>query len=197
MKIKQLKHRRAAVADGRLRSSNGFHALYALGVIVEGVATAGITGINETYDGDGPVAGLESVRSRAEGMAPAPLTGFGLSLESPAGSVAEESEVGRSQPWLAPGETLFDRNSRPFGAIEAAWLDAIGKAMAVPLGDLAVSRCQDRAPDSDAGVELDYDQVARGEARYDNRRSASVTTRPRCGSMSTRTGNAFFPVGKG
>ena len=45
-----------AIADAPLRSSYGRHAPYALRTIVELKTTDGITGISETYGGDGPLA---------------------------------------------------------------------------------------------------------------------------------------------
>ena len=99
MKIKKLKLHPIAVADGPLRSSYGLHAPYALRTIVEVETTDGITGISETYGGDGPVAALESVRSRVEGMDPFQLMGFRQYIDAQAASAAKESEGGRSQTW--------------------------------------------------------------------------------------------------
>lgn len=76
MKIKNLKFHPIAVADGPLRSSYGLHASYALRTIAEVGTTDGITGISETYGGDRPLAALESVRERVEGMDPFQLTAF-------------------------------------------------------------------------------------------------------------------------
>ena len=45
------------------------------------------------------------------------------------------------------------------------------------------------------GVDLDYDQLARLEGRYKNCPTASVTMKPKCASMSTRTGSACCLVG--
>lgn len=146
MKIKQLKLHPIAVADGPLRSSYGLHAPYALRTIVEVVTTDGITGISETYGGDGPVAALESVRSRVEGMDPFQLMGFRQYIESQAANAAREAEGGRSQTWLVPGENPLDTHSRTFAAIEVACLDAIGKALGRPLCDLVGGKCRDRVP---------------------------------------------------
>jgi glucarate dehydratase len=146
VKIKQLKLHPIAVADGPLRSSYGLHAPYALRTIVEVVTTDGITGISETYGGDGPVAALESVRSRVEGMDPFQLMGFRQYIESQAASAAREAEGGRSQTWLVPGENPLDTHSRTFAAIEVACLDAIGKALGRPLCDLVGGKCRDRVP---------------------------------------------------
>ncbi len=146
MKIKKLKLHPIAVADGPLRSSYGLHAPYALRTIVEVETTDGITGISETYGGDGPVAALESVRSRVEGMDPFQLMGFRQYIESQAARAAKESEGGRSQTWLVPGENPLDTHSRTFAAIEVACLDAIGKALGRPLCDLVGGKCRDRVP---------------------------------------------------
>ncbi|MBM3755414.1 MAG: glucarate dehydratase [Acidobacteria bacterium] len=143
MKIKQLKLHPIAVADGPLRSSYGLHAPYALRTIVEVVTTDGITGISETYGGDGPVAALESVRSRVEGMDPFQLTAFRQYINAQA---VEAAGGARSQTWLVPGENPLDTHARTFAAIEVACLDAIGKAIGRPLCDLVGGRCRDRVP---------------------------------------------------
>src|ERR1043165_10170429 len=70
MKIKELRLHPQAIADGPLRSSYGLHAPYALRTIVELKTTDGITGISETYGGDGPVAALEQARPLIEGSDP-------------------------------------------------------------------------------------------------------------------------------
>jgi len=146
VKIKELKLHPIAVADGPLRSSYGLHAPYALRTIVEVVTTDGITGISETYGGDGPVAALESVRSRVEGMDPFQLMGFRQYIDSQAAVAAKEAEGGRSQTWLVPGENPLDTHARTYAAIEVACLDAIGKALGRPLCDLVGGKCRDRVP---------------------------------------------------
>src|SRR5207237_3229139 len=65
-----------AVADPPLRSSYGLHAPFALRTIVELVSDDGLTGVSETYGGDGPLAGLESIRHRVQGMDPFRLAGL-------------------------------------------------------------------------------------------------------------------------
>ena len=91
MRIKELKLHPIAVADGPLRSSYGLHAPYALRTIVEVVTTDGITGISETYGGDGPVGALESVRHRVEGMDPFQLTGFWQYLQGQAREIEAQA----------------------------------------------------------------------------------------------------------
>ncbi|MFN0104565.1 MAG: enolase C-terminal domain-like protein [Bryobacteraceae bacterium] len=146
MKIKKLKLHPIAVADGPLRSSYGLHAPYALRTIVEVETTDGITGISETYGGDGPVAALESVRSRVEGMDPFQLMGFRQYIDAQAAIAARDADGGRSQTWLVPGENPLDTHARTFAAIEVACLDAIGKALGRPLCDLVGGKCRDRVP---------------------------------------------------
>jgi len=147
LKIKELKLHPIAVADGPLRSSYGLHAPYALRTIVEAVTTDGITGISETYGGDGPLAALESVRSRVVGMDPFQLTAFKQYVNAQAAAAEREAATGaRSQTWLVPGENPLDTHSRTFAAIEVACLDAIGKALGRPLCDLVGGRCRDRVP---------------------------------------------------
>ena len=45
-----------AIADPPLRSSYGLHAPYALRTVAELTTDDGLTGISETYGGDGPRA---------------------------------------------------------------------------------------------------------------------------------------------
>ena len=57
MYISSLKLHPIAIADPPLRSSYGLHAPYALRTIVEIETGDGLTGISETYGGDGPPDG--------------------------------------------------------------------------------------------------------------------------------------------
>ena len=70
MRISEIRLHPIAIADAPLRSSYGRHAPYALRTIVELKTTDGITGISETYGGDGPLAALEAAKSRILGMDP-------------------------------------------------------------------------------------------------------------------------------
>lgn len=146
MKIKKLHLHPIAVADGPLRSSYGLHAPYALRTIVEVETTDGIRGISETYGGDGPIAALESVRSRVEGMDPFQLMAFRQYIDAQASEAAKDAAGGRSQTWLVPGENPLDTHARTFAAIEVACLDAIGKALGRPLCDLVGGKYRDRVP---------------------------------------------------
>src|ERR1700716_3678395 len=74
MQIKEMKLHPIAIADPPLRSSYGRHAPFALRTIVELVSTDGLTGISETYGGDGPLAGLEAARKHVVGSDPFQLT---------------------------------------------------------------------------------------------------------------------------
>src|ERR1700704_4720609 len=74
MRIKEMKLHPIAIADPPLRSSYGRHAPFALRTIVELVSTDGLTGISETYGGDGPLAGLEAARAQIVGSDPFQLT---------------------------------------------------------------------------------------------------------------------------
>jgi glucarate dehydratase len=145
MRITELRLHPIAIADGPLRSSYGLHAPYALRTIVELKATDGLTGISETYGGDGPVAALEAVREHVVGMDPFDLTRFWQWL----GEGQEREQTGgieRSQTYLVPGENPLDQHTRTFAAIEIACLDLIGKAVSKPLCDLAGGRARDEAP---------------------------------------------------
>lgn len=140
MRITELRLHPVAVADPPLRSSYGRHAPYALRTIVEIRTTDGITGISETYGGDGPLAALEELRPDVEGRDVFDLTRLWRKL---AGSA---SGGDRTQTQLVPGENPADRHARSFAAIEIACLDAIGKALGKPLCDLLGGRARDEVP---------------------------------------------------
>ena len=76
MRITDLILHPIAISDPPLRSSYGLHAPFALRTIVELKTDSGLTGISETYGGDGPLAGLEAVRHRVTGMDPFQLAGL-------------------------------------------------------------------------------------------------------------------------
>src|SRR5437763_13182659 len=86
MRITELRVHSIAIADPPLRSSYGLHAPYALRTILELKTDSGLTGISETYGGDGPLAGLEAVRARVTGMDPFQLAGLWRDLSAEAGA---------------------------------------------------------------------------------------------------------------
>ena len=129
MRISELILHPIAIADPPLRSSYGLHAPFALRTIVELKTDSGLTGIAETYGGDGPLAGLEAVRPRVVGMDPFQLAGLNRDLTAEAARETAEAPGGRSQTYLVPGENPLDRHARTFAAIEIACLDLIGKAI--------------------------------------------------------------------
>ena len=96
MNISAMKLHSIAIADPPLRSSYGLHAPYALRTIVELTTDDGLTGISETYGGDGPLAALEAARDRVVGMDPFRLAGLYQDAES------ARCGIRRSQPDL-PG----------------------------------------------------------------------------------------------
>ena len=145
MQISELRLHPVAIADGPLRSSYGLHAPYALRTIVELKTTDGLTGISETYGGDGPVAALEMAREYIEGMDPFQLTGFRQYLNERAVRDAAVAG-GLSQTYLVPGENPLDQHTRTFAAIEVACLDVIGKAVGKPLCELVGGRVRDQVP---------------------------------------------------
>ena len=98
MKITELVLHPIAIADPPLRSSYGLHAPFALRTIVELKTDSGLTGFSETYGGDGPLAGLESVRTRVIGMDPFQL----------AGAVAGSEPRGRARNGERAGRPLAD-----------------------------------------------------------------------------------------
>lgn len=146
MRISELRLHPVAIADAPLRSSYGLHAPYALRTVIEVRTTDGLTGISETYGGDGPFAALEAARQHVIGMDPFQLTSFWQWLNSIHSPDAAQVAGGRSQTYLVPGENPLDQNTRTFAAIEVACLDLIGKALRKPLCDLAGGRARDDAP---------------------------------------------------
>ncbi len=140
MTITELRLHPIAVADAPLRSSYGRHAPYALRTIVELKSSDGLTGISETYGGDGPLAALEEIRPLVEGRDPFQLTNLwqAISRDTPEGD--------RSQTHFVPGENPLDKYTRTFAAIEVACLDLIGKAVGKPVCDVVGGRARDAAP---------------------------------------------------
>ena len=141
MRIADLRIHPIAVADPPIRSSYGLHAPYALRTIVELVSDDGMTGITETYGGDGQVGQLEVLRQQIIGADPYRLTGF-LSpmVEGQGGGAA------RSQTYLVPGENPLDATTRTYAAIEVACLDLIGKTVGQPVCDLIGGKVRDEVP---------------------------------------------------
>lgn len=144
MRISELHFYPVAVADPPLRSSYGLHAPYALRTIVEVKSTDGLTGISETYGGDGPLAALEALREWVTGMDPFQLTRIWLDLTERASHEFTEAAGGRSQTYLVPGENPLDRHTRTFAALEMACLDLIGKGLGKPVCDLLGGRARDK-----------------------------------------------------
>ena len=145
MKISELRLHSIAIADPPLRSSYGLHAPWALRTIVEVKTDDGLTGVSETYGGEGPRAALEAIRQQVMGRDPFQLAGL---YEDMRRETAGERDVpgGRSQTWLVPGENPLDQNNRTFAAIEIACLDVIGKATGRPVCDVIGGRVRDRVP---------------------------------------------------
>ena len=137
MKITELRTWPIAVADPPLRSSYGRHAPYALRTVVEIKTTDGLTGISETYGGDGPLAALDEARKHVVGRDPFQLTRLWQRI------VADTAEGDRSQTHLVPGENPQDKHTRTYAAIEVACLDVIGKAIGKPLCDVVGGRARD------------------------------------------------------
>jgi glucarate dehydratase len=145
MRISSLQLHSIAIADPPLRSSYGLHAPWALRTVVELSTDDGITGVSETYGGEGPRAALEAIRERVIGMDPFQLAG--LYQESGNGSdTPGHVPGGRTQTWLVPGENPLDQHNRTFAAIEIACLDIIGKAVSKPVCDVIGGRVRDRVP---------------------------------------------------
>jgi glucarate dehydratase len=143
MKITGLVLHPIAIADPPLRSSYGLHAPFALRTIVELQTDSGLTGISETYGGEGPLAGLDALRGRVIGMDPFQLAPLYRDLMAEAADQIEGAPGGHSQSYLVPGENPLDRQARSFAAIEIACLDLIGKAIHKPVCDLIGGRVRD------------------------------------------------------
>lgn len=139
MRIKEMKLHPIAIADPPLRSSYGRHAPFALRTIVELASTDGLTGISETYGGDGPLAGLEAARSHIVGSDPFQLTRLFQNITAG----ASKNSGDRTQTYLVPGENPLDQTSRTFAALEIASLDLIGKAVGKPVCDVIGGRARD------------------------------------------------------
>ncbi len=139
MRIKEMRLHPIAIADPPLRSSYGLHAPFALRTIVELISTDGLTGISETYGGDGPLAGLEAAREHVVGTDPFQLTRLSQRLTAGAAKASGD----RSQTWFVPGENPLDQASRTFAALEIASLDLIGKAIGKPVCDVIGGRARD------------------------------------------------------
>src|SRR5947208_2135174 len=138
MRIREMRLHPIAIADPPLRSSYGLHAPFALRTIVELVTTDGLTGISETYGGDGPLAGLEAAREHIVGSDPFQLTRLSQKLIG-----AQNNSGDRTQTYLVPGENPLDQASRTFAALEIACLDLIGKAVGKPVCDVIGGRARD------------------------------------------------------
>ncbi len=149
------------IADPPLRSSYGLHAPYALRTIVELKTDDGVTGVSETYGGDGPVGALEAVRARVTGMDPFQLAGLYQQMNQPFAGAGD-----RSQTYLVPGENPLDQHARTFAAIEIACLDIVGKAVGKPVCDIIGGRVRDAVPFS---AYLFYKQAGGGGLGDDRR----------------------------
>src|ERR1700730_4726430 len=102
-----------AIADPPLRSSYGLHAPYALRTIVELQTDDGLTGISETYGGEGPRAALEAVRNRVAGMDPFRLAGLYKELNQEAAAAGD-----RTQTYLVPGENPAGSHGRAAATLQ-------------------------------------------------------------------------------
>lgn len=146
MKISEVRLHPVAIADGPLRSSYGLHAPYALRTIVELKTTDGLTGVSETYGGDGPLASLEAAKDRVIGMDPFQLAGLRGHFDKQAQQEMADVAGGRTQTYLVPGENPLDRHTRTFAAYEVACLDLVGKATGKPVCDVVGGRVRDEVP---------------------------------------------------
>jgi hypothetical protein len=120
MRIKDLRLHPIAIADPPLRSSYGLHAPFALRTIVEILTDDGLTGISETYGGDGPVAALEAVREDLMGRDPFQIASFFAATAQKAEKELQDTPGGRSHTYLLPGENPLDRHTRTYATSSGA-----------------------------------------------------------------------------
>ncbi|MDZ4802259.1 MAG: enolase C-terminal domain-like protein [Bryobacteraceae bacterium] len=147
MRISEIRLHPIAIADAPLRSSYGRHAPYALRTIVELKTTDGITGISETYGGDGPLAALHAAKDRVLGMDPFRLAELWQDLTAPNDADQEIAVAGgKTHTWMVPGENPLDAPARTYAAYEVACLDIIGKAVGKPVCDVIGGRVRDAVP---------------------------------------------------
>ena len=138
MKIVDMRIHSIAIADPPLRSSYGLHAPYALRNVLELESEDGVTGIAETYGGEGPAQALLDVKPRVVAADAYRLTGSLLDLVEGEGAGLE-----RSHTMATPGENPLDVGPRTYSAIETACLDLIGKSVGTPVCDLLGTRVRD------------------------------------------------------
>ena len=143
MRITDLILHPIAIADPPLRSSYGLHAPFALRTIVEIKTDDGLTGVSETYGGEGPLTALQAVRDDLIGRDPFQLASFFQATAHKVEKEVQDAPGGRSQTYLVPGENPLDRHTRTFAAIEIACLDLIGKAVNRPVCDVIGGRVRD------------------------------------------------------
>lgn len=141
MKIKDYRLHPIAIADPPLRSSYGLHQPYALRTIIELESEDGIVGINETYGGEVPVAGLEKLRPHLIGQDVFAVLGHLRPDKS-----QEKEGIEASQTYLVPGENPLDADLRYYAAIEVACWDLVGKSVGYPVCDLIGGRVRDKVP---------------------------------------------------
>ncbi len=135
MRITALRVTPIAIGDPPLRAASGLHAPFALRTIVEVDTDAGVTGLGETYGGEGPRRELEAAAPRLVGRDVWALTPLRSELER---------DGGRPEGWAWEGRGLGGAGL--FAAIEVACLDAIGKATGKRVCDLLGGAVRERVP---------------------------------------------------
>lgn len=135
MQITAVRVTPVAVGDPPLRAASGVHAPFALRTIVEVDTDAGVTGVGETYGGEGPRRELEAAARRIVGREVWALTPLRSELLR---------DSGRPAGWAWEGRGLGGAGL--FAAIEVACLDAIGKATGHRVCDLLGGASRERIP---------------------------------------------------
>src|SRR6266700_3564765 len=103
MRISGIKLHSIAIADPPLRSSYGLHAPWALRTIIELGTDDGLTGVAETYGGDGARAALEASPDQIVGRDPFQLASLYQRVCRNPISIGETVPCGHTQTWLVPG----------------------------------------------------------------------------------------------
>jgi glucarate dehydratase len=136
MKIQDIRITPIATTDPPLRNAAGLHAPYALRIVVEVLASNGLSGISEIPGDVRTEQALKLVSDRVIGADPYALN----RISSLVDDEADDADNRGDQPW--------DRRVSVHvqSALEVACLDLIGKEQGRPVCDLIGGAVRDRVP---------------------------------------------------
>lgn len=137
MRIADLRATPVAIGDPPLRSAFGLHAPFALRTIVEVETDDGVVGVAETYGGEAPLRALERTRAAVVGRDLWQLTQLRIDIEGRDGLRPAQGFAWEGLSFAPPAL---------FAALEVACLDALGRALGRPIGDLLGGRVRERVP---------------------------------------------------